>query len=37
MIFVATKKMVGDFFPLFWCFCWIRDPGSGMDKNQDLG
>jgi hypothetical protein len=29
-------------FPLlFWCCCWIRDPGSeiqaGMDKNQDPG
>jgi hypothetical protein len=39
MIFVATKKgRTKIFFPvLFWCCCWIRDPGSEMDKNQDPG
>jgi hypothetical protein len=25
-------------FPLsFCCCCWIRDSGSGIDKNQDAG
>ncbi len=32
-----TTKKVGQqilFIPLFCCCFWIRDPGSGMDKNQ---
>jgi hypothetical protein len=36
--FVATKKgLTKNFFltPLFCCCFWIRDPGSGMGKNQD--
>ncbi len=44
-IFAAIKKGGTTFFPLFfWCCYWmpdpgseIRDPGSGMDKNQDPG
>jgi copper chaperone CopZ len=39
LIFVATKNgRTKKFFPLlFLCYCWIRDPGSGMDKNRDPG
>ncbi len=39
MKFVATKKgMTKIFFtPLSCCCFWIRDPGSGMGKNQDPG
>ena len=46
MKFVATKKgLTTNFFtPLFCCCFWIRDPksglrdpGSGMGKNQDPG
>ncbi len=46
MKFVATKKgLTTNFFtPLFCCCFWIRDPksgirdpGSGMGKNKDLG
>ncbi len=37
--FMATKKGITNFFftPLFCCCFWIRDPGSGMGKNQDPG
>jgi hypothetical protein len=39
MILVATKNgLTKNFFPPpLWCCCWIRVPGSGMDKNQDPG
>jgi hypothetical protein len=36
MIFVATKNFwtKKNFPPLFWCWCWIRDPRSGKDKKS---
>jgi hypothetical protein len=40
VIFVATKKdMTTNFFhpSLLLLFVWIRDPTSGMNKNQDPG
>ncbi len=38
-IFGYKKKYDNKFFftPLFCCCFWIRDPGSEMGKNQDLG
>jgi hypothetical protein len=39
VIFVATIKVGQLIFltPLFSCYFWLRDPRSGMDKNQDPG
>jgi hypothetical protein len=37
--YAPKKGKTTKYFPLFCCCfcCWIRDPISGMDKNQDPG
>ncbi len=38
VIFISTKKVRQlKFSPTLFCFCWFRDPRSGMEKNPNPG